>query len=308
MAVAISARIAAELAAVLSRRGREVRAGRASPALTSRSLSNSVLKVVSMKGQLFAGYYFDHLTEIRPTTDHAGRILEYTHQLAVDEQSNRHAAGPFCKFKLADVPKLSGVYLVTVGDDLKYVGKCANLSARFGPRGYGSIVTWNCRLKGQSTNCKINASILASAKLGLPVWLWFHPSSDYEGIESALIDRLRPPWNGRGVTTVPTASRSPGTSFVARTPPEGDPKVNTEAFRAALKHEFATAYQRGDKTVVVCAADLHRKVGGYPGARHRMPACCKSMRAAMLGSDTIVDAPLKGSGARLTIEYKLPRA
>jgi 5-methylcytosine-specific restriction protein A len=60
--------------------------------------------------------------------------------------------------------------------------------------------------------------------------------------------------------------------------------------------------------IEVNAGQLHRIVGGYPGSHHRMPTCCKVMKAAMMPSaDYIVASPLKGMGASLTIRYAIPR-
>ena len=55
------------------------------------------------------------------------------------------------------------------------------------------------------------------------------------------------------------------------------------------------------------AGDLHRKLGGYPGAGHRMPVCCRVMQSMMPALTLFVDLPPKGVGARLMIEFKLPQ-
>ncbi len=51
------------------------------------------------------------------------------------------------------------------------------------------------------------------------------------------------------------------------------------------------------------AGDIHRAVGGYPSANHRMPMCCQVMRSRMRGDDKILVVPPKGNGASLTIRY-----
>lgn len=53
----------------------------------------------------------------------------------------------------------------------------------------------------------------------------------------------------------------------------------------------------------VQAGELHRAVGGYPGADHRMPTCCDAMRAAMRPGDVIVHRPPKGRGATYAVRY-----
>jgi len=83
-----------------------------------------------------------------------------------------------------------------------------------------------------------------------------------------------------------------------------------EAFEAALYSEFSAAEARGADKVVVNAGDLHRKVGGYPGAvdgSDRMSTCSNVMQAERRDSDIVITTPLKGRGAGLTIEYALPR-
>jgi hypothetical protein len=51
---------------------------------------------------------------------------------------NRYGTGPFCKFKVTNPMRASGVYVLVVGEELRYVGESADLSARFN-MGYGNI-------------------------------------------------------------------------------------------------------------------------------------------------------------------------
>src|SRR5262249_25293776 len=146
---------------------------------------------------LIAGYNFDLIGEIRPATSHTGDVIEYAPQVPWNVRLNRYAGGPFCRFRVKEAPKACGVYAIKVGDELKYIGQCADLSERFGPNGYGTIAARNCHSDGQATNCKINASILKEAKARHKIVLWFHASSDYKAIEKDMISRLDPPWNGR---------------------------------------------------------------------------------------------------------------
>jgi 5-methylcytosine-specific restriction protein A len=78
-------------------------------------------------------------------------------------------------------------------------------------------------------------------------------------------------------------------------------------FNGELQRILTDAINRGLHSIVVNAGDLHRRVGGYPGTNHRMPMCCSAMRQAMRGGDRIIQAPPKGNGASLSIEYQLPR-
>jgi hypothetical protein len=81
-----------------------------------------------------------------------------------------------------------------------------------------------------------------------------------------------------------------------------------EDFDQGLQQLFAEAERAGKTTVVVEAGDLHRRVGGYPGANHRMPVCCAAMRKARGSGDHVLAEPPSGQGASLLIEYALPRS
>lgn len=225
---------------------------------------------------------------------------EYIHRLPAGTRPNRHAAGPFCRFELLSSHSNEGVYAILVGPDLRYLGECADLSRRFGPLGYGHVSSRNCHHDGQATNCKINSKVLASAKAGQTVTVWFHSTSDRKALEARLISALSPPWNGtRHVGVAEARSHEPATP--ARYTAADD------VFRRALRQFIHTAQCAGAGSVRVRSGDLHRTVGGYPGAGHRMPACCAVMRSEMTSGDVVVATPPKGSGANLLIEYLLPR-
>ncbi len=78
-------------------------------------------------------------------------------------------------------------------------------------------------------------------------------------------------------------------------------------FRNQLSRLLAEGAALGFVAVEVNAGRLHRLVGDYPGAGHRMPVCCGAMRRAMAPGDEVVFQPPRGKGARLTIRYRLPR-
>jgi 5-methylcytosine-specific restriction protein A len=81
----------------------------------------------------------------------------------------------------------------------------------------------------------------------------------------------------------------------------------TEDFRQVLQRSLDDAQRQGKEFLIVTAGDLHRRVGGYPGPNHRMPACCGAMRSLMRDGDQRVAGPDKGNGASLSIRYHLPR-
>ena len=83
---------------------------------------------------------------------------------------------------------------------------------------------------------------------------------------------------------------------------------STDAFRTELEARISRAFRQGRSQVEVNAGELHRSVGGYPGIRHAMPACCNVMRQEFDAlRDEIVHEPPSGKGASLTIRYLLPR-
>lgn len=83
--------------------------------------------------------------------------------------------------------------------------------------------------------------------------------------------------------------------------------LTTDAFRSEITAQIFRANSRGAGHVEINSGKVHRTLGGYPGADHRMPMCCEAMRSLMLPGDEIVTEPSGGQGASLTIRYRLPR-
>ncbi|PSL12241.1 hypothetical protein CLV44_11976 [Marinobacterium halophilum] len=79
-------------------------------------------------------------------------------------------------------------------------------------------------------------------------------------------------------------------------------------FQRELESMFLRARRQNQRSITVSAGDLHRIVGDYPGADHRMPVCCSVMRQVMRDSDEVLESPLKGNGASLRIRYQIPRS
>lgn len=250
-----------------------------------------------MKRQL-GRYTFNLVAEINLDRAVTGQVLEYSYELPANVRLNRYAKGPFCKFSFLQNLPLAGVYAITVGENVAYIGECQQLSDRFGPNGYGCIAARNCHRDGQATNCKINARILQAAKTGNSVGVWFFETNERHSLEQELIRELNPPWNGRRGSAVFATNIKQRRSLAAPA---------REDFREALAKELLDAENSGLSFVRIEAGELHRKLGGYPGTNHRMPVCCDVMRAMMQPRDRIVAGPRSGRGARLTIEYCLPR-
>jgi hypothetical protein len=79
------------------------------------------------------------------------------------------------------------------------------------------------------------------------------------------------------------------------------------AFEAEIRERWREGEEMGADFVDVQAADVHRSVGGYPDANHRMPMCYAAMRRTMVAGDEVLAEPPRGSGATLMIRYRLPR-
>ena len=147
----------------------------------------------------FAQRLFDHICIILPERERDGTIVTHTPHLRYENSSatlHKFGAGPFCRFRPPALSKRSGVYILTVNGDPRYVGECANLRTRF-ETGYGNISPRNCFQGGQSTNCKVNQLILETAQANAQIDLWFRPEVDRKLVESDLILELRPRWNGK---------------------------------------------------------------------------------------------------------------
>jgi len=146
----------------------------------------------------FADYEFEHVCDIDPLRDTDGalrqQIPQARYQNARSLPLNRHGAGPFCKFRIPSRFQASGVYVLTLDKELRYVGECANLSARFNS-GYGNISPKNCFKGGQETNCRLNNLLYAALLAGQQVSLWFFRTADYKPVEATLRPTLNPAWN-----------------------------------------------------------------------------------------------------------------
>jgi hypothetical protein len=240
-----------------------------------------------------------------------GELAEYVHDFPKNKSINKYGAGPFCKFGLPGAPNAQGVYVIFVDSVLVYIGRCENLSERFSSRGYGSISPRNIHSDGQSTNCKLNSRILNTAKNNSEINIWFYHTKNFIEIEAQLISSLRPAWNAIVSKTIQHDS---GITTIFHQKIEKKRKQEDDVaskqllnFDLELDRLFQDAIVHGQKFLDVNAGELHRLVGGYPGINHRMPTCCSRMRKRMDIKDSVLQTPLKGNGASLTIRYYFPK-
>lgn len=146
-------------------------------------------------------YSFTHICKLSPELD-AGKIRAFRPQSSYANRAcleiHSYGDGPFCKFKIDRHYKVSGVYALTIEDELKYLGECRNLSSRYNS-GYGQISPRNCFVGGQRTNCRINNLIYKEFLVGKRVDLWFMETVYHKAIEKELLLALRhwPQWNLR---------------------------------------------------------------------------------------------------------------
>jgi len=140
------------------------------------------------------GYSLTKSVHITPEKMHNDDVEEFEPQnrypKAHLKQLNKHGAGPFCRFAAVGLPSKPGIYVVTVNEELRYVGMTRDLAQRWGSQGYRVISPANCYQGGQSTNCRINHEILR-----IEVWFRREAESELISIERRLRAALNPPWN-----------------------------------------------------------------------------------------------------------------
>lgn len=80
-------------------------------------------------------------------------------------------------------------------------------------------------------------------------------------------------------------------------------------FRRELFQMMANAQNSGREYIEISARELHARVSPPLRRNHRMPNCCRVMKAQLATDygDVIVNEPPSGQGPTLTIRYRLPR-
>jgi hypothetical protein len=110
---------------------------------------------------------------------------------------NKYGDAIYSKFKIVDAAMLSkkGLYIYTINDAIKYIGRCLD---EFGKRinnGYGRISPKNCYLDGQSTNCHIN-SLITKHKEHIHLFiLQLQSDAVIKRLEKDFIKMYNPEWN-----------------------------------------------------------------------------------------------------------------
>ena len=163
----------------------------------------------------FADYSFTRVGAIRPEHDSRGALIEERPESSRNLLLHRYGRGPFCRFRIAQEGRWrrSGVYVLTCGHGVRYVGTCKNLATIW--NFVGRITRSAVRYEGgQQTHCRINSLILSEVKQEAEPVLWFravHDDRARRALKTLLVAALNPPWNL--TSTVLPRSLPPTTRF-----------------------------------------------------------------------------------------------
>ena len=150
--------------------------------------------------RMWAARRFRRSARIEPVRSAEGEPEVTQHFTAPAPTLNRYGHLPFCCFPPPDLPRTSGVYVLTVDDEPAYVGKAQDLRKAWSDTGFARIFFANCFKKtkttnqGQSTHCRVNHRILCAARDRRAIHLWIHETADRDSLKERLIAELRPPW------------------------------------------------------------------------------------------------------------------
>jgi len=106
-----------------------------------------------------------------------------------------HGGGPFCQFEVdfRTYEDVEGVFLITVNNSIKYVGRSSNIGKYI--YDISNISPSACYEGGQQTVCRINTKILHAAREGREVSVWATESNNSDQIKQGLLERFTPAWN-----------------------------------------------------------------------------------------------------------------
>jgi hypothetical protein len=113
---------------------------------------------------------------------------------------NKYGDLTYCAFKITQPDRLimqKGLYIYTVNNQTKYIGRCRDSFQRRINQGYGKIHPKNCYRDGQSTNCRVNSLIAENLE---SVAFYVHVLTDdkvIKEVERELIQKykLKLEWN-----------------------------------------------------------------------------------------------------------------
>jgi hypothetical protein len=144
------------------------------------------------------------LHDVRPLNRPLGEFL-YDLKLRGDRFYkaflNAYGDEVYCSFSITDpsIVQKRGVYLYTIEDRVRYVGRCLDNFGKRINQGYGRIHPKNCYLDGQSTNCRLNSLIAKHRDVVSFYVSILDDVSEIPRLETEILESLAPDWNIQGV-------------------------------------------------------------------------------------------------------------
>lgn len=150
-------------------------------------------------GLFVCGYRFRFLQQLVPEMVN-DVVLEFHPQVEYENPQGLRllpdGEGTFCRFSI-DGPAAPGVYLWVLDGEILYIGETTDLWRRFN-EGYGHISPRTCYAGGQNTNCRMNQVVLAYARAGRAISLYFYQTSDHKRVELELLQHVETQYNRTG--------------------------------------------------------------------------------------------------------------
>lgn len=142
-------------------------------------------------------YHFDYIQDLVPKcNDKNLNIYDHKNSKYKDNKKNKYGDRDYCLFQIEYPEKTSGVYLWVVDNEIIYIGETDDLFKRFNS-GYGKITPYNCKVNGQTTNCKMNGVVLDLLRSNKIVHLYFLPTRNYKEIELKLLANISTKYNSK---------------------------------------------------------------------------------------------------------------
>lgn len=125
------------------------------------------------------------------------RELKNNNDLYYKEFLNKNGDKTYSEFVIEDpqVKKSKGLYLYSVNNLVKYIGRCRDSFGKRINQGYGRIHPKNCFIDGQSTNCHLNNLVSINRESTKFFIYKLTDNKEITTIEEELIKKYKPEWN-----------------------------------------------------------------------------------------------------------------
>ncbi len=143
-------------------------------------------------------YEFEYIQDLIPMCQN-GKLRVYNHLNSAYNgyEKNEYGKNDFCDFWIEYPKGKSGVYIWVVENEIIYIGETEDLLSRFNTN-YGHITPYNCTIKGQTTNCKMNNTVLELfRKHNKIVHLYFLPTPNNKEVEAILLANINTKYNSK---------------------------------------------------------------------------------------------------------------